>query len=215
MIADIDAALRTIVTDDALSGSDVDVAFDAPTKEWAAKRTGPTICAYLYDIREDVRRRESGFVNEYDGDRIRFRHRPPRYFRLSYLVAAWTQRPEDEHGLLSRLLQSLVTYQAIPPERLGPGLRDVGLPVPMTVALPPAEDRSFADVWSALGGELKPSLDVVVSAPLPVARPIPVGPPVRRPMVVATQDMTGAAETPFEVRRGHRIEEDTAGEVRS
>ena len=36
----------------------------------------------------------------------------------------------------------------------------------MTVALPPPEDRSFADVWSALGGELKPSLDVVVSAPV-------------------------------------------------
>ena len=36
----------------------------------------------------------------------------------------------------------------------------------MTVALPPPEDRSFADVWSALGGELKPSLDLVVSAPV-------------------------------------------------
>ena len=30
------------------------------------------------------------------------------------------------------------------------------------VGQPPSQDRSLADVWSALGGELKPSLDVVV-----------------------------------------------------
>ena len=42
----------------------------------------------------------------------------------------------------------------------------MGIPVPMTIALPPPEDRAFADVWSALGGELKPSLDIVVSAPV-------------------------------------------------
>lgn len=44
-------------------------------------------------------------------------------------------------------------------------LAEVGLPVSMSVTLPPPEDRSFADVWSALGGELKPSLDLVVTAP--------------------------------------------------
>jgi hypothetical protein len=36
--------------------------------------------------------------------------------------------------------------------------------------LPPPEDRSFADVWSALGGELKPSLDLVVCAPTDTGR---------------------------------------------
>nr|BFE49320.1 hypothetical protein GCM10017745_27470 [Saccharothrix mutabilis subsp. capreolus] len=48
----------------------------------------------------------------------------------------------------------------------------------MTVALPPPEDRAFADVWTALGGELKPSLDVVVSAPVDSGRVFPAGPPV-------------------------------------
>jgi hypothetical protein len=38
------------------------------------------------------------------------------------------------------------------------------------IALPPPEDRSFADVWSALGGELKPSLDLVVCAPTDTGR---------------------------------------------
>ena len=214
MIADVDAALRTLVHDEALTGAGVDVAFEAPTKDWAAKRTSPTISAYLYDIREDVRRRESGFVNEYDGARVRSRHSPPRYFRLSYLVAAWTQRPEDEHGLLSRLLQCLVNYQSVPTGILGPTLRDLGLPVPMTVALPPAEDRSFADVWSALGGELKPSLDVVISAPLPVTRTLSVGPPVLQPTTLDSRDRSWPNTRAGELRRRPRIEEDK-DEVRS
>ena len=33
------------------------------------------------------------------------------------------------------------------------------------MALPPPEDRALSDVWSALGGELKPSLDLVVISP--------------------------------------------------
>ena len=55
------------------------------------------------------------------------------------------------------------------------------LPVPLTVGLPPPEDRGFADVWSALGGELKPSIDVVVSAPINTGQRMELGPPVTEP----------------------------------
>jgi hypothetical protein len=49
----------------------------------------------------------------------------------------------------------------------------------MTIALPPPPERSIGDIWSALGGELKPSLDLVVTAPVTVAdRPV-VAPVVR------------------------------------
>ena len=48
--------------------------------------------------------------------------------------------------------------------------RGVGLGSLLSIALPPPEDRSLADVWSALGGELKPSLDLVISAPFDTAR---------------------------------------------
>ena len=41
--------------------------------------------------------------------------------------------------------------------------------------MPPPEDRALSDVWSALGGELKPSLDLVVIAPFDLERPIDVG----------------------------------------
>src|SRR5437879_1369253 len=51
-------------------------------------------------------------------------------------------------------------------------------PILLTIALPPPQDRSISDVWSALGGELKASLDLVVNAPFEIKVAIPAGPPV-------------------------------------
>ena len=171
MIHEVDHALRHVLRDGALEGNDVEILLDAPTKDWAARRNAPTVNMYLYDIREDLRRRQRGLLNEYGPDgRVVSRHLPPRYVKMSYLITAWTQRPEDEHRLLSSLLITLLGYEALPPVALTGSLAALGLPAPMTVALPPPEDRAFADVWTALGGELKPSLDVVVSVPVDAGR---------------------------------------------
>ena len=177
VIPEVDQALRTLIERDALDPDEVEVAFDAPTKEWASRRNAPTVDVYLYDIREDLRRRERGWLDEFDGNRVRARHQPPRHFKLSYLVTAWTSRPEDEHRLLSALMASFVRFDALPRDVLTGSLAELGLPVPLTLALPPPEDRSFADVWTALGGELKPSIDLVVTAPVATGRAFDAGPP--------------------------------------
>lgn len=178
MIHEVDEALRTLIRGEALRGSDVEVVFDAPTKDWAARRNAPTVNLYLYDLREDLRRRQRGLLNEYDQrGKVVARHKPPRYFKLSYLLTAWTQRAEDEHRLLSEILLTLLRHEIVPPTLLRGQLAELGLGVALSVALPPPEDRSFADVWSALGGELKPSLDIVVSAPVLSGPPILTAPP--------------------------------------
>lgn len=211
VIHDVDQALRALIRQDALPGSDVEVVFDAPTKDWAGRRNAPTVDVYLYDIREDMRRRERGMVNEYDGNgRVVRRHLPPRHFKLSYLVTAWTQRPEDEHRLLSSLLACFLRHDAVPPDLLGDAHAEVGLPVPMTVGLPPPEDRAFADVWSALGGELKPSLDVVVTTPTWTGQQPETGPPVTVPPRV-TLSGTGADGWPGTETRDGRPVEGSAG----
>src|SRR5262245_24140292 len=104
---------------------------DAPTKDWASRRNAPVVDVYLYDVREDVRRREVGCIDVRVAGLITERHQPPRWFKLSYLVTAWTQRPEDEHRLLSRLLKCFLRRDVIPPEFLGGELGEVGLPVGM------------------------------------------------------------------------------------
>lgn len=192
MIYEIDEALRALIRQDALPGSDVEVVFDAPTKDWASRRNTPTVDVYLYDIREDLRRRERGMINDYDDSgRIVGRHLPPRYFKLSYLITAWTQRPEDEHRLLSATLACFLRNDAIPVELLEGPLAELALPVAVTIGLPPPEDRGFADVWSALGGELKPSLDVVIAVPIDTGQRRPAGPPVSEPITVTAGGLGG------------------------
>lgn len=194
MIAQVDDALRTLVRTQALGGAEVEVAFDAPTKDWAARRNAPTVNLYLYDIREDLRRRERGLADERNEDGTVLRRRPaPRYFKLSYLVTAWTQRPEDEHLLLDQLLRCFLHYEALPDELVTGRLAEPRLPVPMTVGLPPPEDRAFADVWSALGGELKPSLDIVVIAPVETGIVYEIAPPASAGTVVDMADRAGTA----------------------
>ncbi|HEY5978614.1 MAG TPA: DUF4255 domain-containing protein [Microlunatus sp.] len=182
MIHEVDSALRTLIEREAAGMRDVEIVFDAPTREWAGRRNSPTIDVYLYDIREDLRRRERGMHNVYNESNVVVSRRlPPRHFKLSYLVTAWTQRPEDEHRLLSSLLVCFLKYDALPSDVLTGPLTELGLPIPLTIALPPPEDRAFADVWSALGGELKPSIDLVVSTPLDTGQSFHTGPPVEQP----------------------------------
>jgi hypothetical protein len=203
VIAQVDDALRTLVRTQALEGAEVEVLFDAPTKDWAARRNAPTVNLYLYDIREDLRRRERGLSEERDDDGTVRRRRPaPRHFKLSYLVTAWTHRPEDEHLLLDQLLRCFLRYEALPQDLVTGRLAEPGMPVPITVGLPPPEDRAFADVWSALGGELKPSLDIVVIAPVETGVVYEIAPPASAGTVVDMADRVGtAADTG---RRVHR-----------
>ena len=180
MIAEVDAALEALVRRDALNGTKVDIMFDAPNKEWVARRNAPALDLYLYDIREDLPRRQLGPepVRDATTGYVANRSLPPRRYRLSYLVTAWTQRPEDEHRLLSACLAVLARNEFIPFDLVEGTLASSPFPVLLTVCLPPPQDRSIADVWSALGGELKPSLDLVATAPLDLGYRLPVGKPI-------------------------------------
>ena len=66
VIHEVDLALRSLIEREATDGTEVEVVFDAPTKDWASRRNVPTIDVYLYDIREDLHRRERGLLNAYD-----------------------------------------------------------------------------------------------------------------------------------------------------
>jgi hypothetical protein len=198
MIHEVDESLRSLVRRDVVAQGDVEVVFDAPTKEWASRRSAPTIDIYLYDIREDMRRRQLGRVDLVDDDGHTVAHRlPPRFFKLSYLLTAWTQRPEDEHRLLSALLDCFLRNDAIPAEDQVGGLGEQGIALPMTLAIPPPEDRALSDVWSALGGELKPSLDLVVVVPWDLDRTESTAPPVTEPArVEMAEPMAGRVRRP-------------------
>jgi hypothetical protein len=203
VIHEISEALETLVEQRAVEGAGVEVVFDAPTKDWASRRNTPTVDLYLYDIREDPRRRAAGVYNDRDeGGVLRATMELPRYFRLSYLATAWTQRPEDEHRLLAAMLSCFIRHHVVPQEMLTGSLADIGIPVLLEVAKPPPENRQISEVWTSLGGELKASLDLVITAPMTFA-PVAVGaPPAEEGLGIRTfgepgqESTAGSARTP-------------------
>jgi hypothetical protein len=192
VIHEVDEFLGTLLRGGALTGSGIGTAFDAPTREWAARQNAPVVNAYLYDIREDVHRRLRGHVALRDEREVVVkRRRPPRWFRLSYLVTVWTKRPQDEHRLLSAVLATLLPRELVPAEER-PGARGaLGLSVPLSVAGIQTESRSLAEIWSALGGELKPSLDLVITVPFPAYPDYDAAPPVTEGAAVRVRELDG------------------------
>ncbi|MFC8227856.1 DUF4255 domain-containing protein [Streptomyces sp. NPDC057287] len=198
MIHEVDEGLRRLIGESGLEASGVEVAFDAPTRDWAARRSAPTVCVFLYDIREDATRRGSGAGEVYDADgHLVARRTPPRWFELTYLVTAWTSRPQDEHRLLSQVLATVIGVDTLPARLLTGTLAALGLTVGLDAGGVGPDAPAAADVWSALGGELKASLQVRVRAPL-AGVATETAPPVTEGLVVrtATRSESGAQAMP-------------------
>jgi Pvc16 N-terminal domain len=188
VIHEVDEALRRLLTERGVPAGGGELAFEAPTRDWAARLNGPTVDVFLYDLREDRDRRRTGLIEELDADGVVTGWRaPPRWYHLSYLVTAWTSRPTDEHRLLSQALAVLARTDVLAERWLTGSLAEQGLLVPLEAAGPMQEGRSTSDVWSALGGELKPAIDLRVTAPL-AAEPTPAGPPVSEGLLAKVGD---------------------------
>src|SRR5690348_15737375 len=191
----LEAFLRDVVP---LPARDVDIAFEAPDGEWsAALSTKPTVDLYLWDIRPNLAERDYGemIVEEQDGRRYR---RPPLpRVDCRYLVTAWTSDVRDEHSLLGATLMALLRYQEIEVQHLKGPFQTVR-PVPM-LEVAASDGRDNSDFWSALGGQLKPGLDLLVTATLDPAVFALAGPDVER-FVTRIGELDTSSPVP-EVRR--------------
>lgn len=180
MIIEIDEGLREMIRTEVLGGStDVEISFEKPDDEWAARRNAPTFNLYLYDVSENVARREVALEPVRDADgRITERRPPPRRFDLAYMISAWTQRVEDEHRLLDDLLVCLLTHEHVPGEYLPEELATSPIPVRLSAGRPRPDNRKATDVWNGVGGSLRPTIDLVVTAPITSRAHQVAGPPV-------------------------------------
>jgi len=191
----VDLSLETFLRAEVpLSGDQIDISFDAPDDDWGARRTKPTVNLFLWDVRMNLRDRESG-IDTWTDDSGRLRRGAPKpRVNLRYLVTAWTTEPRDEHQLLGAMLAAFYQHVDFPVEHLHKDIAKVR-PVPqMAVALPDGVEN--ADFWTALGGRLKPGLDLIVTVTLDVVLAHEVGPPVFE-YTFEVADKTGGAHDEF------------------
>ncbi len=165
MLADLDEALRTLLRRElGRHGFDgVDIAFEAPAREWSGQLSGPAVSMFLYDLREspEQRRIEWGRVAGANGSRQEIR--PPMIMECSYAVTAWTEAVEDEHRLLSQVLAVLFAYPELPADAMTGRLAGLAGRHPIEGRIAQTKADGKADFWNAVGGQYKASLDYVVT----------------------------------------------------
>lgn len=176
-IADLDEGLRALLKRelDKHGFEGVEIAFDAPSKEWSGKLTGPSVDLFLYDMREALDR-ASATPSERRTNGVAIISDPPLQLELTYAVTAWTKAVEDEHRLLSQVLAILYSYTDIPADVLGQnGTRT--LTRAETSVGRPREEK--ADFWTSVGGQYKASIDYVVQIVVESGATFVRGPEVR------------------------------------
>lgn len=184
----LDASMEEFLRREVPLDDRVDVAYDAPDNEWRSRVTRPTINLFVWDIRRNQYESQGGMdLVERENERF---HRPtPPRIDFRYLITTWTSEIRDEHQLLGAILMACLRQPLIPEAYLQGELADVR-PVPrMQVArFDGAESSEF---WSSMGGQLKASLDVIVTATVDASVMVKAGPPITSVALGAMETKTG------------------------
>src|SRR5690349_20220589 len=101
MMPAVDRALAALLRRDVL-GEAVVVSIEAPNRPWTAGVTTPTVNLFLFDVRENLARREVMVepVRDRTGT-IVARRPPPARYDLFYVLSAWGCPAELEHQILA------------------------------------------------------------------------------------------------------------------
>jgi hypothetical protein len=162
MLADLDETLRGMLKDElgrhGFEG--IEIAFDAPTREWSGQLSAPAVNLFLYDMRESEDDRPTGWTKQRVGDEY-VEGPPPLVMEVSYAITAWAQAVEDEHRLLSQVLAVLYAYPHLHEDALNGRLRNGSQALTIKAKVGQAKGDK-ADFWTAVGGQYKASLDYVV-----------------------------------------------------
>lgn len=202
MIHEVSKALKYIVVNNTGAPADLVVSYEAPTKQWAQRLDGtPTINFCCYDVREDTNRKRVGrrpIRNE--KNIVVGYYPPPRWYKVSYIGTAWAGEPEKDQELLSFLLGCFSGVDSLPKVSLTGTLAKAKSACQLTVAQPAADARPTPQSLTALSGEVKPTIDLVVTAPIEYV-PEPAAGIVLEPLILDAHAKTGRPHERVQRRR--------------
>ena len=165
MLPELHAALQRLLWERGqISPQEVDITFEAPTRERIEPLLRPTINLFLFEVQENVELRQTNWQVERSNARVE-RRQPPRRIDLRYMISALSTEVEDEHALLWRTLATLLKYPELPRELLPDELQRMEQPIAARTAQQDGGQRML-DVWSALGATPRPALYYVVTVPV-------------------------------------------------
>ena len=187
------------------------IEFARPDKEFKPNPQG-SVCLFLYDIRENRELRTNEPLRVVNKEGQPTVERSPTRVVCSYLVTAWPAEKvgvdqqdklkiDDEtavdlnlleHLLLSEVLQVFSRYPIIPESSLQGKLADPPQPVPLPMITAQAEGlTNISEFWTAIGSNLRPSLNVKATISVRAAVPESEAKPVVERIV---QDIPSSLE---------------------
>jgi len=173
MIETVDRALSELLRRDVL-GDAVAVSLEAPNRPWTQGVTEPTVNLFLFDVRENLSRREVMLEPVRDASgAVVARRPPPARYDLFYILSVWGCSTEVEHQVLSAVVASLGSYDLIPPAVLG------GTDEPSHGCLLSTAGGMKRGMLPTFGGEMKVQLELSVTVPIALPSAAVAGPPVR------------------------------------
>lgn len=153
MLDDLDATLRAILMKNGNFGSEIEVSFDLPSREWAGRLSRPTLNCWCFDLRENLKLRSAERQVQRNGNSSQIT-RPPKRMDLNYLVTAWARKIEDEHRLFWRALSVLKPITLLAPEQCEGALRYQNLDIPITVADMSVCPVNLVDLWGVMDNQM-------------------------------------------------------------
>ncbi|AZI58016.1 DUF4255 domain-containing protein [Nakamurella antarctica] len=158
IIPTLDSGLEALVRHElALSESVGDVSFDAPSGTWSAQLNRITVNLFLFGIGRSPQPPRPAIERPGPDGRIERRPQLPM-LQVHYLVSAWAGTVQDEHQLIGDLLTCFILNQVLPAQHL-PAQVAAGI----QLAVAPHDNNRAKDVWSTVGGHIKPSFELIVT----------------------------------------------------
>ena len=77
---------------------------------------------------------------------------------MNYLVTAWAGTVRDEHQLIGEVFTLFLQHQVLPGDMLSDDLI-----APVQIAVAHHDNSRAKDVWSTVGGTIKPSFELVLT----------------------------------------------------
>lgn len=196
VIAEADQALALVLKRQVIGDAVIAVAFEQPSRQWIQALNGAAVNLFLFDIKENVLRRDVMYEKVRDTEGVvQARRRPPPRFDLHYTVSAWAPTVFVEHKILAAVLRCFCSMTTLPREALPAPLAE--LPYEILVGTDAGAKRSM---FLNLGGELKAGFELTVTVPMPGLPDLPAAAPVQQAKVTvqpvpAAQGRPGAQAT--------------------
>ena len=192
VIAETDQALAALLKTKVIGNSAISIVFDAPNRAWIQGLKGPAVNLFLFDIRENVHRRDVMYEPVSNANGVVVARRPPPLrYDLSYTVTAWAPSVIVEHKILAAALHYFAYLTTLPRELLPAPLAE--LPYEVLVDTGSSNKRTM---FLNMGGDLKAGFEVTLTVPIPGLPDAPAAPAVQQPARVEVKPMPGAQAQP-------------------